>query len=226
MISSLSQRVIWGFIRLNWFCAILLFLPAGSIDSGGMACTGVYSVAPCYSSHGISLKVESRLCGTADAGRPWCESSNTQQVVQLMSGVLACALFLVQVRPSPAGVRSPASIVLVADGLLVFSAMGITFRAVFPYSYAAGTVRVGSEQQVVSNGPYATVRHPLYVASILGFLATPFALARFGHSPFGILLCAVVVVRLLDEERFLLNTWGMYTTGRHVKYRLIPVYLW
>ena len=80
--------------------------------------------------------------------------------------------------------------------------------------------------QVVSNGPYAAVRHPLYATSILGFLATPFALGSLWALPFGILLCTVVVVRLLDEERFLLEHLAGYDDYcRQVRYRLIP-YLW
>ena len=143
-----------------------------------------------------------------------------------MSGVLACPLFLAagfdyRLR----GRICPASVVLVADGHLVFC-MGITFRVFQTNHYAAGTVRVGVNQQVVSNGPYAIVRHPLYAASILGFLATPFAFGSLWALPFGFLLCAVVAVRLLDEERFLLeHLMGYDDNCRQVRYRLIP-YLW
>ena len=157
---------------------------------------------------------------------PGAEPSKTQQVLQLLSGALACTLFLAAgFDHRLQGSDLPAPVVLVADGLLVFC-MGITFRVFHTNRYAAGTVRVEVNQQVVSNGPYATIRHPLYLASILGFLATPFALGSLWTLPFGILLCVVVVIRLLDEERFLLEHLARYDDYcRHVRYRLIP-YLW
>jgi len=226
MISSLSQRVIKGLIRLQLILAILLFLPAGSIRFWeawlywGLFGVSVLSIT-CYFLKADPDFVERRmLIG------PGAEPSNIQQVVQFMAGLLACALFLVagfdhRLR----GSDLPASVVLVADVLLVFC-MGITFRVFHANRYAAGTVRVEVNQQVVSNGPYATVRHPLYVASILGFLATPLALGSLWALPFGLLLCVIVVFRLLDEERFLLEHLAGYDGYcRHVRYRLIP-YLW
>ena len=73
---------------------------------------------------------------------PGAEPSKTQQVVQLMAGVLACALFLVAgFDHRLQGSDLPASIVLIADGLLLFC-MGITFRVFHANRYAAGTVRV------------------------------------------------------------------------------------
>ena len=226
MISSLSRRFIRGFIRLQLVLAILLFLPAGSIRFWeAWLYWGLFGGSVLFISR-YFLKVDPDFVERRMQIGPGAETSNTQQVVQLMSGVLACALFLAAgLEHRLRGSDLPASIVLVADGLLLFC-MGITFRVFHTNRYAAGTVRVEVNQQVVSNGPYATVRHPLYVASILGFLATPFALGSLWALTFGILLCDVVVVRLLDEERFLLEHLAGYDDYcRHVRYRLIP-YLW
>lgn len=226
MISSLSQRVIRGFIRLQVALAILLFLPAGSIRFWeAWLYWGLFGGSVLFITW-YFLKVDRDFVERRMKIGPSAESSNTQQVVQFMAGALACALFLAagfdhRLR----GSDLPVSVVLIADGLLIFC-MGITFRVFLANRYAAGTVRIEANQQVVSNGPYATVRHPLYVASILGFLATPFGLGSLWALPFGLLLCAVVVVRLLDEERFLLeHLMGYDDYCRHVKYRLIP-YLW
>ena len=101
--------------------------------------------------------------------------------------------------------------------------MAMTFRTFQVNRYAAGTVRVEANQPVVSAGPYAGVRHPLYAAGLLGFLATPFALGSWWALPFALLLCGVVIVRLLDEGRFLLeNLAGYRRYCRQVPFRLIP----
>jgi protein-S-isoprenylcysteine O-methyltransferase Ste14 len=226
MTSSLSQRVIREFTRLQLVLAILLFLPAGSIRFWeARLYRGLFGGSMLFITQ-YFLKVDPDFVERRMQIGPGDEPSKTQQVVQLLSGVLACALFLTAgLEHRLRGSDLPASIVLVADGLLLFC-MGITFRVFHANRYAAGTVRVEVNQLVVSNGPYATVRHPLYVASILGFMATPFGLGSLWALPFGILLCTVVVVRILDEERFLLEHLAEYDDYcRHVRYRLIP-YLW
>ena len=40
-------------------------------------------------------------------------------------------------------------------------------------------MRVEENQKVISTGPYALVRHPLYVGAMLQFLATPLALGSW-----------------------------------------------
>jgi protein-S-isoprenylcysteine O-methyltransferase Ste14 len=226
MISSLSQRVIRGYIQLQLVLVILLFLPAGSIRFWeAWLYYGLFGGSILFITW-YFLKVDLDFVERRMQIGPGAEPSKTQQVVQFMAGVLACVLFLAAgFEHRLRGSDLPASVVLVADGLLLFC-MGITFRVFHANRYAAGTVRVEVNQQVVSNGPYAIVRHPLYVASILGFMATPFALGSLWALPFGLLLCAVVVVRLLDEERFLLEHLAGYADYcRHVRYRLIP-FLW
>ena len=176
MISSLSQRVIRGFIRLQLVLAILLFLPAGSFRFWeAWLYWGLFGSSVLFITR-YFLKVDPEFVERRMQIGPGAEPSKTQQVLQLLSGALACTLFLAAgFDHRQQGSDLPAPVVLVADGLLVFC-MGITFRVFHANRYAAGTVRVEVNQLVVSNGPYATVRHPLYVASILGFMATPFGL--------------------------------------------------
>jgi protein-S-isoprenylcysteine O-methyltransferase Ste14 len=51
--------------------------------------------------------------------------------------------------------------------------------------YAASTVEVAEGQTVVSTGPYAIVRHPMYSGAILVFIGMPLALGSWwGHSPY------------------------------------------
>ena len=58
----------------------------------------------------------------------------------------------------------------------------------------------------------------------LGFLATPIALGSWWGMPVALALFAVVVARLLDEERFLsANLPGYDAYCRRVRYRLVPL---
>ncbi|HEY3178978.1 MAG TPA: methyltransferase [Casimicrobiaceae bacterium] len=40
-------------------------------------------------------------------------------------------------------------------------------------------MEVARDQQVISTGPYAVVRHPMYAGGLLLFIGTPFALGSF-----------------------------------------------
>jgi len=84
-------------------------------------------------------------------------------------------------------------------------------------------IEVAEDQRVISTGPYAIVRHPMYTGGMLFLLATPVALASWWGLIPAALLCVVVVVRLLDEERFLIKNLPGYAEYRHrVRWRLVP----
>ena len=110
--------------------------------------------------------------------------------------------------------------VLVMLGWLAIFAV---FRA---NSFAAATIDVAPDQQVISTGPYALVRHPMYAGALLMLVGIPIALGSW----WGLLALAgmapALVWRLLDEERFLAaNLPGYVAYQDKVSHRLIP-YLW
>jgi protein-S-isoprenylcysteine O-methyltransferase Ste14 len=89
--------------------------------------------------------------------------------------------------------------------------------------YAASTIRVEEGQPVVSTGPYAWVRHPMYSVVMILLVGIPLALGSW----LGLLWLAaffpVLAWRLLDEERFLRqNLPGYDEYIQKVRYRLVP----
>jgi protein-S-isoprenylcysteine O-methyltransferase Ste14 len=92
--------------------------------------------------------------------------------------------------------------------------------------YAASTIRIEQDQPVVSSGPYAIVRHPMYAGGLVMMLATPIALGSVWGLVFAVLTVGALVWRLLDEEEFLsANLPGYAGYRRTMRYRLVP-YLW
>jgi protein-S-isoprenylcysteine O-methyltransferase Ste14 len=67
------------------------------------------------------------------------------------------------------------TVVLIADAM-VAQGFAIVFRVFRENSFAASTIKVESAQQVISTGPYAMVRHPMYAGASIAILATPLAL--------------------------------------------------
>jgi protein-S-isoprenylcysteine O-methyltransferase Ste14 len=116
----------------------------------------------------------------------------------------------------------PVFVVLLGD-VLVASGLGLIFLVFRANPFAAATVNVETEQAVVSTGPYALVRHPMYSGALLLSLGTPVALGSW----WGLLLFPPILVliiwRLLDEEQYLsARLPGYREYCAKVTHRLIP----
>jgi protein-S-isoprenylcysteine O-methyltransferase Ste14 len=109
---------------------------------------------------------------------------------------------------------------LVALGLLINL---IVFRE---NSYGASNIQTGAGQRVISTGPYALVRHPMYAGVLVMLIGVPLALGSWWGLAIVALLTPVVVWRIVDEEQFLKRDLPGYIEYTHkVRYRLVP-YLW
>jgi protein-S-isoprenylcysteine O-methyltransferase Ste14 len=74
-------------------------------------------------------------------------------------------------------------------------------------TFTSTAIEVAENQKVISTGPYAIVRHPMYVSASLYLLGTPLALGSYwGFVPIAAMM-PFLIWRLLDEERFLSLTF-------------------
>jgi len=92
-------------------------------------------------------------------------------------------------------------------------------------SYASTVVKVDTERghKVISTGPYAWVRHPMYTGAIFYFLGTALLLGSWCAFAIGIVLIAIIALRAVWEEEMLVNELPGYADyARRVKYRLVP----
>lgn len=151
------------------------------------------------------------------------EALPNQKIIQGIGGAFVGAIYIVAGFEHRFGDMSmPTAVVLSADAAVLVAAV-MTFRVFRENTFTASTVTVEAGQRVVATGPYATVRHPMYTAAMLGYLAAPPALGSLWAFVPAVLLCATIVVRLLDEERHLaahLPGYAAYLDA--VRYRLIP----
>jgi len=77
--------------------------------------------------------------------------------------------------------------------------------------------------RVISTGPYAFVRHPMYVGGLLLFIGTPLALGSYWGLLAFVVVLPALIWRLLDEEKFLAkNLPGYVEYCSKVRWRLIP----
>lgn len=151
------------------------------------------------------------------------EREGVQKEFLLISGFYFLLLFLL-----PAlGIRfswpqAPTWAVLVAD-IMVLIGYGIVIWTMVTNSYASRVVQVEQGQKVISTGPYAFVRHPMYLGNCLMYLMTPLALGSFWVMLLGVLFPVVLSMRIRNEEEVLTRDLEGYAEYKQkVRFRIFP----
>jgi len=119
-----------------------------------------------------------------------------------------------------------AGVLLMVLGLALYLLSTVLIMWVFrTNSFAAPVVKVQAERhhQVISSGPYALVRHPMYASVMLFFVGVPLLLGSWWGLGFVPLFFLMFAIRTRIEERTLaagLSGYVDYTA--RVRYRLVP----
>jgi protein-S-isoprenylcysteine O-methyltransferase Ste14 len=116
----------------------------------------------------------------------------------------------------------PTALVVAALALSLASYL-LILRVLFENRWAGRTIETWQGQKLISSGPYAVVRHPMYAGALVLWLATPVALGSWWALLPALAMVPVIVVRLRNEEALLVRELDGYEEYRHeVRYRLIP----
>ena len=101
----------------------------------------------------------------------------------------------------------------------------IIFRAVAVNTFLSRTVRIQDDrgQRVIDTGPYARVRHPMYLGIIVLMISVPLLLASLWALIPGCLIGVLFILRTALEDRTLRRELAGYSEyARRVRYRLLP----
>ena len=223
---NLIVKTILGFAFLMLVLALALFLPAGSLSYWqAWAYLAVFAGCTLLITAYLIKNDRGLLAGRVQAG-PVVETQRSQQIIQSLASLFFLALFIVPGLDYRYGWSNVAPVVsLISDGIVAlgFYFVFLVFRE---NSYTRATIEVSAGQKVITTGPYAIVRHPMYAGAMLLILFTPLALGSWVAVPFAISLFLVIVVRLLDEEKFLKASLSGYEEySRKVRYHLVP-FIW
>jgi protein-S-isoprenylcysteine O-methyltransferase Ste14 len=116
----------------------------------------------------------------------------------------------------------PLTIVIISEVLVLLSYLfiGQVFRT---NSYASRIVEVEKGQKVITTGPYAIVRHPMYLGVFVMYIFSPLALGSYWALIPALLIIPILFIRIIGEERELLeNLEGSKEYAMKTRYRLVP----
>jgi protein-S-isoprenylcysteine O-methyltransferase Ste14 len=119
----------------------------------------------------------------------------------------------------------PAYVSLAGDAMVALGLM-VNLLVFRENSYGGSTIEIVADQRVISTGPYALVRHPMYAGVLIMITGIPLALDAW----WGLAIIAVaapgLIWRILDEEKLLRKDLPGYVEyTQKVRYRLVP-YIW
>lgn len=157
------------------------------------------------------------------------KSKETESEQKTYMGIIA-AIFLISFILAGLDYRfgwsnTPVAVPVVA---LVVLVVGYSMYAVviLQNAYASRVVEVQEGQAVISTGLYSVVRHPMYLSSMLIFMAMPLVLGSYISLIPMLGFPAMLVLRIKNEEKVLISGLPGYAEYMEkVRYRLIP-FIW
>jgi protein-S-isoprenylcysteine O-methyltransferase Ste14 len=222
--SSLDRKAVRGLVILFLVMAAMLFGTAGTLDYWQ---AWLYLAAYFAASIAITLylvRKDPALLQRRMSGGPFAEKEPTQRVIMMLASLGFIALAIVPALDHRFGwSHVPVPMVLGGDVVMLLGWYGIyvVFRE---NSFASATIEAAADQRVISTGPYAFVRHPMYAAALVMLLGISPALGSWWGLPIVLALVPALAWRLTDEERFLLQHLPGYREYRdNVRYRLLPL---
>jgi len=151
------------------------------------------------------------------------EKEAQQKLIIKLGTFLYVFIYLVPALDQRFGWSEVPSLTSIIADVFVFIGYWIFVMVMRINSYAARTVEVVEGQELITSGPYAVVRHPMYLGNILMYIATPIALASWWGLVPVVPFIAIMIYRIKNEEAVLLRDlpgYGDYQT--RTPYRLLP----
>lgn len=202
---------------------LLLFLPAGSLQYWqGWLLMGILFV-PMFCAGLVMMAKNPELLRKRLNAR---EGEKEQRTVVKLSGLLFVAAFVV------AGLNwrfdwcvLPDWAVWVSSGLFLICYL-LYAEVLRENTYLSRTIEVQENQKVIDTGLYGVVRHPMYMATTVLFLAMPLVLASPLSFLIMLLYIPLIAKRIKNEEMVLEEGLAGYKEyKRKVRYKVIP-FVW
>jgi protein-S-isoprenylcysteine O-methyltransferase Ste14 len=221
---DLNIKAFAGILQLFVILGLTIFLPAWTLDywqawivvAVFFACTLAVTV--------YLMKNDPKLLERRVKAGVGAEQERSQNVIQAFAAVAFIALFVISALDHRFGWSTVPPYLVALGDILIVVGFYLVFLVFKENTFASGTIEVGAEQCVVATGPYALVRHPMYVGALVMLVGVPLALGSLWGLLAIIPMTLVLVARLLDEEKFLSKNLAGYSDYQSkVRCRLLPL---
>lgn len=151
------------------------------------------------------------------------EKEPAQKIIVTLLYSLIATIVVISARDHRMHWSADLPLLAVFGDVLVVTGSYVYFLVFRENSFAGSTIQIAADQRVISTGPYAVVRHPLYVGLLISVTGIPLALGSYWSLLLVVPILALIVWRLQNEEAFLLKNLPGYAQYRAaVRWRLIP----
>ena len=149
-----------------------------------------------------------------------------QKGVVALSGLLFVASFILAGLDFRFGWSSLPHWALWTSNIVFLLSYGMYAEVMRENEWLSRSIEVMEGQKVVSTGLYGIVRHPMYTATILMFLAMPLVMGSWWAFLVMVPYVVAIVTRIKDEEILLTKELEGYQEYKEkVRWKLIP-YIW
>jgi len=205
------------------FCA-LLFVPAGRLDWYEGWAFVVFYIAAVMAIYAWMMRRDPELARERQS-RPE-DQPTWDKVITRSYSILALVEFVLAALDSGRFFWSDVPVWgrVLGWGLLALS-LSLIWWVLATNTFASHAVRLQEDRQqrVIDSGPYAIVRHPMYVGVIICFLAVPLVLRSLWALIVGGVIVALFILRTALEDRALQQGLPGYVDYvQRVRWRLIP----
>jgi len=224
--TDVNRKALSGLLQLAVSLGAMLFLPVWTMDYWQ---AWVFLIVFCGSALAITvylMKHDPQLLERRINAGPAAETQKSQKIIMILAFIGFIAVVVVPaIDHRYAWSAVPPYVSAAGDFLIVLGYLAIFF--VFrENSYASSTIEIGAGQTVISTGPYALVRHPMYSSGLAMLLGVPPALGSWWGLLTIVPITLALAWRLLEEEKFLARNLPGYAEYQvKVRYRLIP-FIW
>jgi len=225
-VNPVNKKAFGGLLQLIFFMAAALFIPAWTLNYWqAWVFLAVFFISvlaiTIYLTNKDPKLLERRIKGGSAA-----ETRRSQKIIQFLAAIAFIAIFILSALDHRfAWSVVPYAVVIAGDLLVALGLLAVYF--VFrENSYASATIEIVTEQRLITTGPYAIVRHPMYSGAFVMLAGVPPALGSWWGLLAVIPIILTIIWRLIDEEKFLqINLAGYSDYLGNVKYRLLP-FIW
>jgi protein-S-isoprenylcysteine O-methyltransferase Ste14 len=222
--SVLNFKAFAGLLMLLLAMAALIFVPARTLEYW-QAWTFLSVYFGC--SVAITLYLMDRdpqLLQRRLNGGPGAEKEPAQRIIMFFTSLGFIGLLILPALDHRfVWSRMPPHMALAGDGLVAVGFIAIFF-VLKENTFSSATIELAPDQKVVSSGPYAVVRHPMYAGALVMLLGIPIALGSWWGVLVFVSMTPAIIWRLIEEEKFLArNLLGYTEYQQKVRRRLIPL---